>query len=258
MTRIVALAMEKGGVAKTTSAVNIAAALAVKGKRVLLVDSDPQANATAACYSKELEGDLYTVYGEDELTAETLMNKVIVETEHGFHLLPSSRDLSAIEWEMRFHDNPANGLLLAKTLEPVRDLFDYIIIDLPPNLGTLTINGLAAATDVMIPLQPEVHAADGLQSLFETVEEIKHTLNPYLAIRGVFLTMVMPLKAHRDLEEEARVALPEDGIPIFQSKIKHAAVVKQATINRVPVVLARRGHAVARAYIALVHEAFGV
>ncbi|MCX7570363.1 ParA family protein [Tumebacillus sp. DT12] len=254
---MVALAMEKGGVAKTTSAVNIAAALALKGKRVLLVDSDPQANATAACYSKELEGDLYTVYGEDELTAEALMNNVIVETEHGFHLLPSSRDLSGIEGEALLKDNPAYGLLLAKTLEPVRDLFEYIIIDSPPNLGTLTANALVAATDVMIPLQPEMHAVDGLGSLIDTISKVR-VLNPYLNIAGIFLTMVERNSLHRDIEEDARSSLTEMGVKVFDTKIKRTIKFGQAADRGRPAVLEFPKHHSVRAYLDLVEEAFDV
>lgn len=252
MTRIVALAMEKGGVAKTTSAVNIAAALAMKGKRVLLVDSDPQANATAACFKAEYSSDLYSVYGDPERTMDALY-----ATPYGFYLMPATRDLSGVEFDTDTRHNTSDSLLLTKTLEPVFGLYDFIIIDLPPNLGALTINGLAAATDVLIPLHPEIHAVDGLDSLFETISMVR-VLNPSLDVKGIFLTMVERNSLHRDIEREARQELAELGITVFRTKIKRTVRFGQAADRAEPAVLAYKKHPAVQAYIDLVGEAFGV
>lgn len=184
--RICCIANQKGGVAKTTTTVNMGAYLAAAGKRVLVVDMDPQANATT-CLGvdpRQLDVGVYDVL-IDDLNAQ----EAIVPTERmGVDLLPASADLAGAEVEMT--QMMAREQLLRRALAPLRPHYDYILIDDPPSLGLLTINGLTAATDgVIIPVQCEYLALEGLSKLLGTIEKVRSVLNDRLYILGVVLTM---------------------------------------------------------------------
>jgi chromosome partitioning protein len=184
--RIYCLANQKGGVAKTTTAVNLGAYLAAAGRRVLVVDTDPQANATTSLGidSRTLEMSLY-----DVLINQRPMSETITITDWvNLDLIPSSTDLAGAEVEMA--GVMARERLLARALNSVRDRYDYILIDDPPSLGLLTINGLTAATHgVIIPVQCEYLALEGLSLLLDTIRQVRDVLNDKLAIAGVVLTM---------------------------------------------------------------------
>ncbi len=184
--KIIAFANQKGGVAKTTTAVNLAAFVAAAGRRVLVVDMDPQGNATTSLgiEPRHLERSTY-----DMLINQTPAEEVLTLTERvGLDLIPATTDLAGAEVEMAHL--MARERLLSRSLQPVLDKYDYIFVDDPPSLGLLTINGLTAATDgVIIPVQCEYLALEGLSLLLQTIRQVQEVLNDRLYVSGVLLTM---------------------------------------------------------------------
>ena len=183
--RIYCFANQKGGVAKTTTAVNLGAYLAQAGRRVLLIDTDPQGNATTSLGAnpRTLSVSLYHV-----LVDKVPIQQAITLTERvGLDLIPASTDLAGAEVEMA--RMMARERLLARALQPVLDAYDYILIDDPPSLGLLTINGLTAAHGVLIPVQCEYLALEGLSMLLGTIQQVREVLNAQLVLSGVLLTM---------------------------------------------------------------------
>ncbi len=185
MGKIISFSNQKGGVGKTTTCVNMAAYLAQAGKKVLLVDLDPQGNATTGLgFSKgALKKSVYNVIIEDEAVKDN-----VLETElEGLFLLPANIDLAGAEVDLVYKKN--RDKVLRAALTPVKDAFDYILIDCPPSLGLLTINALTAADSAIIPIQSEYYALEGLSQLMNTISLVRQHLNKSLKVEGVVLTM---------------------------------------------------------------------
>jgi chromosome partitioning protein len=185
MTRIVAVANQKGGVGKTTTAINLAASVASRGYRVLLVDFDPQGNASSGVgYSRDkVELSIY-----DALAGDVSLADVVRPTEiTTLFVVPATTDLVGAEIELISAD--ARERYLADALAPIAGQYDYIVIDCPPSLGLLTLNALVAADGVIIPMQAEYFALEGLSALSKTIDKVKAAYNPRLAIDGVVFTM---------------------------------------------------------------------
>ena len=185
MSKIVAIVNQKGGVGKTTSAVNLAAAVAAKGKKVLLADIDPQGNATSGfgVNKKQIEQSTY-----DLLINNAQAKDVIVKTKYkNMWILPSNMNLAGAEIELV--DMPKRESRLKLALAPIDEEFDYIFLDCPPSLGIITLNALTAADSILVPIQCEYYALEGLSQLMSTVRTVKRKYNEYLEIEGVLLTM---------------------------------------------------------------------
>ena len=183
MSRTIVFVNQKGGVGKTTSAINLGAYLALEGKRVLLIDFDPQANLTSGVGGKAGSRGSYEV-----ISGQATMKDVIVSTKvAGLFLAPSSINLSGATVELV--DREDRNDYLKKALQPIRSEYDFILIDCPPSLGVLTLNGLSAADEVLIPLQCEYFALEGLSLILQTIQLVQKSMNPRLRVTGILFTM---------------------------------------------------------------------
>ncbi len=206
MSRRIALANQKGGVGKTTTAISLGAFLAAKGERVLLVDVDPQANATSGLgFDKwRVERSTYDVFIGGCVAGEAILST----NRRGLELLGASPHLAAVEVELAGAER--RELVLREALTQVADHYDFILLDCPPSLGLLTVNALAAATDVIVPVQCEYLALEGLSLLLNTIERVRDSLNPGLAVFGIVMTMYDPrTNLSEQVVNEVRQHYPE-------------------------------------------------
>lgn len=223
MARIIAVANQKGGVGKTTTAVNLAAALADMHYRVLLVDFDPQGNASTGCgvNPHELERTAYDVMaGDSDVPGATLTLE-----EFGFDLLPSNGDLGAIEMQLLQRDG--REFVLREALEKVAPRYGWIIIDCPPSLNLMTLNALTAANSVLIPIQCEYYALEGLAALLETVEQVRGSVNPGLEIEGLLRTMF-------DVRNNLSSAVSDELIGTFGDRVYRTLVPRNVRVAEAP------------------------
>ena len=185
MGRVIAVANQKGGVGKTTTAINLSACLAEKGQKVLAIDMDPQGNMTSGLVidKDEVEKNIYDLM-IGQVGVEEVLQKEAIEN---LDIIPTSIDLSAAEIELIGVDD--KEFIIRNAIAPIKDNYDYIIIDCPPSLSMLTINAMTTADSVLVPIQCEYYALEGLSQLIHTVELVKERLNPILEIEGVVFTM---------------------------------------------------------------------
>jgi chromosome partitioning protein len=252
MTRIIAIVNQKGGVGKTTSAINLAASLAVLERSVLLVDIDPQANATSGLgFDKNaVEAGIY-----DVLIEGADLSSVIVKTGlERLHLAPSQIDLAGAEIELVSREGRES--LLKPALESVVDRYDFILIDCPPSLGLLTVNALTAAHSVFIPIQAEYYALEGLGQLMNTVGLVQGGLNPQLEIEGILLTMFdTRLNLANQVAQELQQHFPDK---VYKSVIHRSVRIAEAPSHGKPIILYDVNSTGAQAYLSLAREVAGL
>ncbi len=248
MTKILAVANQKGGVGKTTTVINLGASLAVHDKEVLIIDLDPQANATSGLGKKEADNFGIHTY----LSGENSLEQCIVKTEiEGLSLIRGARHLAGTEIEMASQER--REFFLAEALEDSElSSFDYILIDCPPSLGLLTINALVAADGVVLTVQSEYYALEGLSHLIETIRRIKAHWNKTLSVFGVVLTMYdKRLKLSREVEQSAEKYL---GSTLFKTRIPRNVRLSEAPSHGKPVILYDAFSSGAKSYMSLARE----
>ncbi len=249
MARVIAIANQKGGVGKTTTAVNLAASLAAAEQRTLLIDGDPQGNATSGVglLRDQLGPTVYDVLIGDRTIADATIRQV-----HFKHMdvVPATPDLAGAEVELV--DRPNRELMMRTAVASVAQNYDYVLIDCPPSLGLITLNMLAAADALLIPLQCEYYALEGLSQLLNTVHLVQHSVNPELAIDGVLLTMYdARLNLSRQVASEAREYF---GSQVFDAVVPRNVRLAEAPSFGKPIILYDVASVGAQAYMSVAKE----
>ena len=232
MGKVIAIANQKGGVGKTTTAINLAASLAVLEKKVLIIDADPQANTTSGLNFSPDNDEKRTIY--EVMIGKIDVRDALIQTEiPDLQMIPSHINLVGAEIEMIDEEN--RELFLKKRLAPIRDDYDYIIIDCSPSLGLITINALTAADSVMIPVQPEFFALEGLGKLLQTIRLVQHEINPALTIEGFVVTMFDGrTKVHAQAVGELREHFKD---MVFKTIIQRSIRLSEAPSHGKPIIL---------------------
>jgi len=247
--RVIAIANQKGGVGKTTTAVNLAASLAAAEQRTLLIDGDPQGNATSGIGTPmdSVSNTVYDVLLGDRPLADATVRSVLFRH---LDVVPATPDLAGAEVELVAQSNRES--MLRNALRPVRDAYDYVLIDCPPSLGLITLNMLAAADALLIPLQCEYYALEGLSQLLNTVHLVQRSVNPDLAIDGVLLTMYdARLNLSRQVASEAREYF---GAKVFDTVVPRNVRLAEAPSFGKPIILYDVASVGAQAYLSVAKE----
>ena len=251
MPRALVITNQKGGVGKTTTSINLAASLVTAGRRVLLVDLDPQGNATmgSGIDKRGLKATVYQVLlGELPLSAVRLRSQ-----SGGFDVIPANRELAGAEIEMV--GLPQREMRLKTALDEIRDQYDFVLIDCPPALNLLTVNGLCAANAVVIPMQCEYYALEGLSDLVQTIKKVRVSLNPGLEIEGLLRTMYDPRNM---LAQQVSDQLQQHfGDKVYRTVIPRNIRLAEAPSHGLPVLNFDRQSKGALAYLALAGEMLG-
>ncbi len=248
MTKILAVANQKGGVGKTTTTVNLAASLAAAQQRVLLIDLDPQGNATmgSGTDKRDLEGSVYDVL----LGSKSIVEARVHSNAGKYDLLPANRELAGAEVELV--GMPHREARLCNALQGVASEYDFVLIDCPPALNLLTLNGLCAARSVMIPMQCEYYALEGLSDLVNTIRKVRANLNPDLEIEGLLRTMFDP---RNTLAQQVSDQLQEHfGSKVYRTVIPRNVRLAEAPSYGVPVLYHDKSSRGTQAYLALAGE----
>ena len=248
MTKILAIANQKGGVGKTTTSVNLAASLRATKRRVLLVDMDPQGNATmgSGINKADLEVSIY-----DVLTKRATFAQAVLQTpENGFDILPANGDLTAAEIELLYEEGRES--ILRRVLAEISDNYDFIVIDCPPSLNMLTLNSLVAAHGVIIPMQCEYYALEGLSALVDTIDAIAATHNPQLQIEGILRTMYDP--RNKLTTEVSSQLFSHFGDRVYRTVVPRNIRLAEAPSYGMPVLRYDRQSRGSLAYLALAGE----
>ena len=248
MSKVIAVANQKGGVGKTTSAVNIAASLGAKGKNTLLVDIDPQGNSTSGVGfdRRSLETTSYDILINGAKGQDAVRQTAFA----GLSVIPSSADLAAAEIELA--DIPAREAVLKNALAPLRAAYDFVLIDCPPSLGLITTNALNAADSVLIPVQCEYYALEGLSQLMNSVQAVKRRYNDRLELEGVLLTMYDGrLNLTQQVVTEIKKYFPRK---VFSTVIPRTVRLSEAPSYGQPILYYDRSNKGAQAYSALTDE----
>ena len=247
MAKILAVTNQKGGVGKTTTAVNLSACLATLGQRVLMIDLDPQGNATTGCGVIKREA-LPTVY--QILIGRSTLAKARLHTEFGFDILPANRDLAGAEVELIEMDG--REFRLRDALAPVLGDYDFVLMDCPPALNMLTVNGLVAAEAVMIPMQCEYYALEGLSDLVNTIKKVHANLNQDLKIIGLLRVMFDPRVT---LQQQVSAQLESHfGDKVFRTIVPRNVRLAEAPSHGMPGVIFDKSSKGAQAYMAFAQE----
>ncbi len=251
MSKIIAIANQKGGVGKTTTSVNLAATLALTKRKVLLIDIDPQGNATMGCGVDKNEMEQTCC---DLLLQEATAEDVLISFEElQFDLIPGNADLTAAE--VGLMQSQRRERRLAEALAGVRDQYDYLLIDCPPSLNMLTLNALVAADSLLVPMQCEYYALEGLSALMETVTNIQKTVNPELSLEGLLRTMYDPRS--RLTKEVSEQLQKHFGSKLLRTCIPRNIRLAEAPSHGLPVIHYDKSSRGALAYLALAGEIVG-